>query len=527
MRQILCTTDGGSNRTHFRPYLYSPVVSVCLALLLVVRARADEKTMASGGNRRKKADDRLSTLPLPVLHRILTFLPTKHAVQTCILSKRWEDLWASVPALDLDDDLFPYAFPCKEKKKPQSDGHREAEAALSKETTTLPDFVYRVMALRYGSNLQGFRLLLHNNYWAPCVDTWLCYAVRHSVQKVEISFCSEQRYRLPRWLLRCSSLQDMKLDLQNSLVDLPSCISLPNLESLKLAHLRVNAGSSVQQLLCGCPKLKVFTMRSCWLPKANAFDVSSCSCLESLSLEGNQLLVMNIINFSAPKLKSLAIENSIRMFSGSLAISAPNLLYLKYIDDILGEFRINLPMLLDAVVFWNASCSLSELEAESRVRFLRGLKHARTLRFCASYIENLSRIMDLLICKSCSFSNLKHLELKISGHYHDVVCFLLCCPSIETLVIEMTNRNGGGNSAGNDFPCGYSLHDLKEVEIRWFGETDTVVNLMKFLLKSALVLEKMIVNNPTVKLDQQKQKEISQKLLTCPRASTRMLVLFF
>jgi hypothetical protein len=42
--------------------------------------------------------DILSNLPECVLLHILSFLSTKHTVQTCILSIRWKNLWKRVPA---------------------------------------------------------------------------------------------------------------------------------------------------------------------------------------------------------------------------------------------------------------------------------------------------------------------------------------------------------------------------------------------------------------------------------------------
>ncbi|XP_045799183.1 putative F-box/FBD/LRR-repeat protein At5g22670 [Trifolium pratense] len=51
-------------------------------------------------------EDRISSLPDPILHHILSFLPTKIAATTTILSKRWNPLWLSVPTLNFDDTTF-------------------------------------------------------------------------------------------------------------------------------------------------------------------------------------------------------------------------------------------------------------------------------------------------------------------------------------------------------------------------------------------------------------------------------------
>nr|AFK48553.1 unknown [Lotus japonicus] len=45
--------------------------------------------------------DRLSDLPDCILLYILSFVKAKHVVQTCVLSKRWKDLWKHLPTLIL------------------------------------------------------------------------------------------------------------------------------------------------------------------------------------------------------------------------------------------------------------------------------------------------------------------------------------------------------------------------------------------------------------------------------------------
>ncbi|KAM0852862.1 hypothetical protein ACQ4PT_051484 [Festuca glaucescens] len=66
-----------------------------------------DMTMAGG-------EDRISALPDDVLRHLLSFLPSRNSVRTCVLAKRWRTLWKSVPALRIKDDplgRFTYEGP--------------------------------------------------------------------------------------------------------------------------------------------------------------------------------------------------------------------------------------------------------------------------------------------------------------------------------------------------------------------------------------------------------------------------------
>jgi hypothetical protein len=64
--------------------------------------------MKRGRHRHNKEEneDRLSDLPDRILHHILSFSDAKQAVQTCILSTRWKNLWKTLPTLKLTSSQF-------------------------------------------------------------------------------------------------------------------------------------------------------------------------------------------------------------------------------------------------------------------------------------------------------------------------------------------------------------------------------------------------------------------------------------
>ena len=80
-----------------------------------------------------KSRKEIDNLPDPILQHILSYLSTKNAIRTSILSKRWKYLWTSIPKLDFD------------------------EGALDRRLMFMK-FVERVLALHDPSNIKNFSL---------------------------------------------------------------------------------------------------------------------------------------------------------------------------------------------------------------------------------------------------------------------------------------------------------------------------------------------------------------------------------
>ncbi|KAL6221412.1 hypothetical protein ACLB2K_009163 [Fragaria x ananassa] len=111
-------------------------------------------------------EDKISQLPDAVLSHMLSFLPTKHAVRTSILSTRWKNIWASVPTLNLEH------YYC--------DQRRSLHAG----------FVSSIDRVLYceSSDIQRFRL----HYYCLSedlsrIDGWIRTAIRRNV--VELDLC--------------------------------------------------------------------------------------------------------------------------------------------------------------------------------------------------------------------------------------------------------------------------------------------------------------------------------------------------
>ncbi|KAL6652706.1 hypothetical protein ACP70R_011631 [Stipagrostis hirtigluma subsp. patula] len=70
---------------------------------------APVSTVGSSRRRAVIVEDPLSSLPDGLIHTIMSFLTPQQAVQTCVLSRRWENLWRSMPYLNIDEQDFDVA----------------------------------------------------------------------------------------------------------------------------------------------------------------------------------------------------------------------------------------------------------------------------------------------------------------------------------------------------------------------------------------------------------------------------------
>ncbi|KAL6658634.1 hypothetical protein ACP70R_004220 [Stipagrostis hirtigluma subsp. patula] len=171
-------------------------------------AEGSKKTAAAGGT------DRLSTLPDELLQYLLSFLPSRDAVQTCVLAHRWRDQWKSVPALRITD----------------VEHHRSASA--------LNKFVNYLLPLR---NRSPLREVVVNSYGGVDLDEafkylelWIRYGL--SCEARVLRFCNNCKYRwwLPNGLITSKHLTVLELlyvKLEARILDFSSC---PVLEDIRM-----------------------------------------------------------------------------------------------------------------------------------------------------------------------------------------------------------------------------------------------------------------------------------------------------
>ncbi|GMP53631.1 hypothetical protein CsSME_00019038 [Camellia sinensis var. sinensis] len=146
--------------------------------------------------------DMMSSLPENVLHYILSFLTTKEAIQTSILSRRWQYLWTSISNIDLND-MFSWSNRKKDKGK-KKDCYPMCRSSFL-------DFVERVLLLHDASDIKRLSLRFTVVVNSSRLNSWISAAVRHNVEELDLSLPVQTRFVLPCCLFTCDSLVVLKL----------------------------------------------------------------------------------------------------------------------------------------------------------------------------------------------------------------------------------------------------------------------------------------------------------------------------
>ncbi|GAU12307.1 hypothetical protein TSUD_252580 [Trifolium subterraneum] len=188
-------------------------------------------------------DDVISSLPDTVLCHILAFLPTKHAIATSVLSKRWTHLWRSVLVINFGEDVCRF---------------HEEEKLIS-----FNDFLNSVLLSRDSSSIKSFRLhVSYNNgdnnldiIAFPSLVKWVEHVVKHNVESLDLCvYCNKGMPKLSNSVLTCRTLVVLKLN--GFAVNGFSSVRLPSLKILSIGYSTLSSSRDFLLLLAGCPILE-------------------------------------------------------------------------------------------------------------------------------------------------------------------------------------------------------------------------------------------------------------------------------
>lgn len=360
------------------------------------------------GHKRPKLcqeQDILSSLPDCVLTHILSFLPTKDAVSTCILSTRWRDLWAGVPSVDLDDKLLYF---------------HDIDFVHSYEYVPFMDFVDRILYHRGASNMTKFRLSCVVCFCPSRVSSWISFAIGQNVQELDLCLDLEIPFALPQCVFNCPSIRVLKIDMECVLM-LPQMVSLPNLKTLYLALVEFSDEESTHKLFSSSPVLEELYLLDCDWRR------------------------LDIVTISMPKLRKLRFDDL--LYPGSLngvsdsiiELEAPNLMSFSYIGNLSNEIiLLKSPLLVEASISLHIEPERIFDAALRVIELLDGVQNVKILTLSNDAIESLF-LAERFLGWLPVFQKLTHMEVIVetdNGFRESLLEILRNLPHLEVLALS-------------------------------------------------------------------------------------------
>ncbi|CAL1352579.1 unnamed protein product [Linum trigynum] len=416
--------------------------------------------------------DRLSSLPDHVLSHILSFMETKYAVSTAVLSRRWEDLWTRVSSLDLERVFTPQLL----------------IEAMSRETDALEirdlefcRLVNKVMGQHKDLNsVRRLRFRFTDDH-GELFDKGLVFGPPMEEIDVKIHGCPGNGSRQQRW--RCVpenfyTLKNLKVAKLSGVIlgAINESVFLPSLKILQLCEVGIEDFESLGRFISGCPALENAHLESCKPSNQSekAMIEVSLPCLKSLVIkdDGNRDGPMCPIVMEAPKLEDL---------------------HLREFADLHFKGITPLPCLHTADVDVGKECRTS---VHDLIRLLAGISNAKTMVLSRHTLSHLSAVDDDV--QLPVFPNLAHLTIQIggcSGSSWVLHALLNSASKLQSLVIVLGDTIGPMGMRWENLETARTpeclLSSLEEIEIQELQVCGEEKKMIAYLLKAGAVLKKV------------------------------------
>ncbi|XP_051215248.1 MEIOTIC F-BOX protein MOF [Lolium perenne] len=430
--------------------------------------------------------DRLSALPDDLLHKVMSFLRAWEVARTCVLSRRWRNLWASAPYVDL-------RVCCKHR-------HRWLPLRLTRfanhflllREVSAPLHTLRLLST---ADLNGTPTLPYSpkydedgeDYCSTDVDMWIRAAMNRGARFIQLS-------KHPR---------------QDDLSDLES---VP-LISRHLKHLHLSGtmlyDRTLRQLCSQCPSLEILELKECHLdgPQISSASLISltmvdCRIRTELSIAAPNLVSLRCVN---PYHHAPSFENMGTLATATITLK-DSFLHDKFEDRYIEPdpevFECDSSSDRESDDDSDADSNLSEEfygdEVLGGQNVIRSLSNATSLELIADVGELiLNREMEM--CPI--FSNLKVLTLGewcMADDFHPLVLFLQHAPNLERLFLKLKvdheEIEDDIKPEGRSFVC----KNLATVEIKCPKDDERVHVLAHFFVANGIAMEKISVyHRPT------------------------------
>ncbi|XP_059657357.1 putative F-box/LRR-repeat protein At4g15060 [Cornus florida] len=393
----------------------------------------------------------ISRLPDEITVSVLSFLGIREAGRTCVLSKRWEQLWSYHRVLNFDASQT--IFDLESNPNPK---------LLKVERCRYINWVNKVTESHCGSTIDEFRVSFCLNRSSSCViDRWIEFAIAKRVQRLELDL--EPSYYIDR---------GRAYTFPNPIyIHIKSPAGLSSIRSLRsLCFKRVNISGEILE-----------------------YFLSNCPLLESLQVDQSRHLVNLKVFGSSLRLKVLEITFCPKLMD--VEVSATSLVSFKYVG--LGQ-AINM-QIKDAFQLAHLSCSDFVVPIE-RVffQFSSYFSQLETLLLTINFrhFPKANAAFEQLP----EFSKLKHLTLQlVADNFSKLLVWttlINASPLLHKFELQIDYLGPREKQYERKMLEGGNCphQSLKEVELAGFCGRVIDLEFAHYLIKNAVTVEKIIIN---------------------------------
>jgi hypothetical protein len=187
------------------------------------------------------APDRISNLPDSILCHILSFIPTKHAASTSVLSTSWKSIWLSALTLDFEDKTF----------KDFNSFQNAVYKSISSRKTTLPILSFRFKCSKNNSP----------NWNPKVINAFVYIATQRKIENLNINIAT----KFTPSTLNCKTLKVLKLK-RLKVEDFSHQVDLPHLKTLHLHRVYFKHHEYLVKFLSCCPSVEGLQLKHLSIP---------------------------------------------------------------------------------------------------------------------------------------------------------------------------------------------------------------------------------------------------------------------
>jgi len=195
-------------------------------------------------------DDRISNLPVEVIHEIISLLPARAAARLSVLSRKWQYFYETLRCINFNLEEF-----------------RDENGMILH--GKIDQFMSRRLSIKNPYELQKVKVATHSLFYAKLknhIDKCIELAIQGRIQELDLSFWHKHRLGCAPFTVPSKFFQSQPqltvLNLEGCRVSENGILGFPLLKILSLKHSQIN-NDNLFNMVYGCPRLESLILESC------------------------------------------------------------------------------------------------------------------------------------------------------------------------------------------------------------------------------------------------------------------------